>query len=111
MTEAAEVLDDLVEEETLEEEVPEKTQLEKEASKLAKGIGILAELQNDSINSDFEDVELTYQELEFLISCLQLGQMRVVALKSVANNVNSRLDKISEMLDSLKEGLPKVNLS
>lgn len=89
----------------------EKTLLEKEKSRFQKALNILTTAQSDSVENDFNEATLTYPDLEFLISTLKLGYSRSDTLLQISNGVNKKSDEISNLLEKISKGLPKINIS
>ena len=94
-----------------QEEKVGKTVLEKEKSRFQRAIDILVILQAESIENEFQSVEMTYTDLEFLLATVRLAHTRADILKQISAGVNKKSDEIATLLEKISKGLPKIQIT
>jgi hypothetical protein len=90
--------------------VQEKSLFEKENVRFSKALSIVENLRNSSESADFKDVNISYTDLEFLLTTIKLGQTRLTQLIAVGDAVNAKNDEIVKVLDQITRALPRVSI-
>lgn len=88
----------------------EKSLFEKENIRFSKALNTVESLKNLSELNDFEDVKISYSDLEFLITTVRLGQTRLSQLIAVGDAVNTKNDEIVKVLEQVTRALPRVSI-